>query len=153
MYLMLQTIYIYTYIHACICVCVCVCELPERTKNTAVAASAWYNWATKIPIVLAKRWLGGWPCETVPMCCRALTEWNMSTRCQRQQASCLVISMVSAYRVYVLLLAAHTPGTGLELSQCHRYGQPFIAAFVRSVWLFLWLKCKITFRNPAAADD
>lgn len=29
----------------------------------------------------------------VPVCCRALTEWNMSARCHRQQASCLVISL------------------------------------------------------------
>lgn len=150
MYLMLQTTNVYIHIYVCECVYVNYLRGPKTLQLQPVLG---ITEPLKFPLCRPRGGWGGWPCETVPMCCRALTEWNMSTRCQRQQASCLVISMLSAYRVYVLLLAAHTLGTGLELSQCHRYGQPFIAAFVRSVWLFLRLKCKITFRNPAAADD
>lgn len=108
-------------------------EPPKRLQLQPQCFSARYRLSAEpLKFPLASPRVGG-PCEMVPMCCRALTEWNMSAQCHRQQASCLVISLPcstgAAFRIGGIFLPQldQRPGLDvcimcLDLSQHHVYG-------------------------------
>lgn len=94
--------------------------------------------AEPLKFPLASPRVGG-PCEMVLMCCRALTEWNMSAQCHRQQALCLVISLpCSSGAAFCLggIFLPHSdrrPGLDVDimlLDLSHRYCSMFHTEFV-----------------------
>lgn len=91
----------------------------KRKKSCSCSHSAWYRLSAeslKFPLTSPRVW---GPCEMVPMCCRALTEWNMSAQCHRLQASCLVISLPCSTGTALCIGGI---SVFLDLGHSHRYG-------------------------------